>query len=74
MYCLCFRVRTGFHIVNPEVEAAQARLEAMRTGRYMPVNNKKKKGKSESTSRGTSLGNIFYRSSFQCIFDYRSDG
>jgi len=29
------RVRTGFHVVDPQVEAAQARLEAMRTGRHI---------------------------------------
>jgi len=29
------RVRTGFHVVDPKVEAAQARLEAMRTGRHV---------------------------------------
>ncbi len=28
-----YRVRTGFKVIDPQVEAAQARLEAMRTGR-----------------------------------------
>ena len=32
-----FRVRTGFHVVDPQVEAAQARLEAMRTGRHLKI-------------------------------------
>ncbi|XP_064633974.1 uncharacterized protein C2orf81 homolog isoform X2 [Lineus longissimus] len=38
-------VRTTFSVVDPAVEAAQARLEAMRTGRFVPASQKKKKNK-----------------------------
>jgi hypothetical protein len=38
-------VRTNFTIVDPAVEAAQARLEAMRTGRFVPSSQKKSKNK-----------------------------
>lgn len=30
-----YKVKTGFSVIDPAVEAAQARLEAMRTGRYV---------------------------------------
>ena len=50
-------MRTGFHVVDPQVEAAQARLEAMRTGRHLkikkpmpPVANKPK-GKVTNVAR-----------------------
>ncbi len=33
LLCQFCRVRTGFKVIDPQVEAAQARLEAMRTGR-----------------------------------------
>lgn len=32
--CIFFRIKTKFFVIDPSVEAAQARLNAMRTGRY----------------------------------------
>lgn len=55
------KIKTRFNIVDPEVEAAQDRLEAMRTGRYIkketkqtaqPVPPTSEKGTTFSRSRG----------------------
>ncbi|CAH1795140.1 unnamed protein product [Owenia fusiformis] len=37
------RVKTRYHVVDPAVEAAQARLEAMRTGKFLDKHQKAKK-------------------------------
>ena len=45
--CVRCRVKTKALIVDPEVEAAQARLEAMRTGRYIAGAPKEKQQQSK---------------------------
>lgn len=35
------RIKTKYYVVDPAVEAAQARLDAMRTGRYLGARPKK---------------------------------
>lgn len=37
-----FRIKTKFYVVDPAVEAAQNRLDAMRTGRYLAKKTAKK--------------------------------
>ena len=41
MFFVFNRIKTKFHVVDPAVEAAQARLDAMRTGRFTASKPKK---------------------------------
>lgn len=58
----CYRIKTRYHVVDPETEAAQARLDAMRTGRSLST--KPKKGLLPATDK-TKLEQ-------SSILDYRS--
>ena len=51
---LC-RIKTRYNIVDPEVEAAQERLEAMRTGRYIKKDVPKIDPKPPGTSKTSSF-------------------
>ena len=62
-YC---RIKTKFHVVDPAVEAAQARLDAMRTGRF---NNTSSSTKPKKPTLAVSDKTKLDKSS---ILDYRS--
>lgn len=54
-----FRVKVNYQVVDPSVEAAKARLEAMRHGKFMKIKLRKKK-----TSPEESLDKSFGKSYF----------
>ena len=57
------RVKVNYQVVDPAIEAAQARLDAMRTGRYVAPKPKrriqKKEEKEESMSSKFTLYDYF---------------
>ena len=52
-YLFINRIKVNYQVVDPAVEAAQARLDAMRTGRYLaPKPKQKSQRKKEEQSKG----------------------
>ena len=48
-----FRIKVNYQVVDPAVEAAQARLDAMRTGRYVAPKPRQKTVKKKETEEQT---------------------
>ena len=61
--CYVYRVKTGFQVVDPTVEAAKAQLEAMRKGRYLggsAKNNSQQNDSPRSFTSKSRFPNLFH--------------
>ena len=50
-FCDVFRIKVNYQVVDPAVEAAQNRLDAMRTGRYVAPKPRQKTVKKKESEQ-----------------------
>ena len=69
IYSLSYRVKVACQVVDPAVEAAQARLDAMRHGKFTRLYLKKKKPVIKELDESLGMFLLITEADFEIMFD-----